>query len=156
MAFPRLNNISFWLLPPALGLLLASSFVEQGCGTGWTVVWVCCLCMVTYGLGNSTLCGKIPLRLGLLIHLERPLFGLWRLIWIATIRVVQMVLMQGYYVRMLSTKGKSACRTNGPEALHQRLNVEHPSSSWFCQWLVGVTDGDGTFSIRTVPRPGPR
>jgi len=111
------------------------------------VVWVCCLCMVTYGLGNSTLCGKIPLRLGLLIHLERPLFGLWRLIWIATIRVVQMVLMQGYYVRMLSTKGKSACRTNGPEALHQRLNVEHPSSSWFCQWLVGVTDGDGTFSI---------
>jgi hypothetical protein len=79
--------------------------------------------------------------------LERPLFGLWRLIWIATIRVVQMVLMQGYYVRMLSTKGQSACRTNGPEALHQRLNVEHPSSSWFCQWLVGVTDGDGTFSI---------
>jgi cytochrome c oxidase subunit 1 len=37
MAFPRLNNISFWLLPPALGLLLASSFVEQGVGTGWTV-----------------------------------------------------------------------------------------------------------------------
>jgi hypothetical protein len=37
MAFPRLNNVSFWLLPPALGLLLASSFVEQGCGTGWTV-----------------------------------------------------------------------------------------------------------------------
>jgi hypothetical protein len=30
MAFPRLNNVSFWLLPPALGLLLASSFVEQG------------------------------------------------------------------------------------------------------------------------------
>ena len=35
--FPRLNNVSFWLLPPALGLLLASSFVEQGAGTGWTV-----------------------------------------------------------------------------------------------------------------------
>lgn len=37
MAFPRLNNISFWLLPPALILLLASSFVENGVGTGWTV-----------------------------------------------------------------------------------------------------------------------
>jgi cytochrome c oxidase subunit 1 len=37
MAFPRLNNISFWLLPPALILLLASSFVENGAGTGWTV-----------------------------------------------------------------------------------------------------------------------
>jgi hypothetical protein len=74
MAFPRLNNISFWLLPPALGLLLASSFVEQGAGTGWTVLWICCLCMVTYGLENSTICGKILLRLGLLIHLEEPGF----------------------------------------------------------------------------------
>jgi len=37
MAFPRLNNVSFWLLPPALVLLVASSLVEQGAGTGWTV-----------------------------------------------------------------------------------------------------------------------
>jgi len=58
-----------------------------------------------------------------------------------------MVLMPGYYVRMLSTRGQSACSTNGSKVLHQRLNVEHPSSFWFCQWLVGVTDGDGTFSI---------
>jgi len=34
MAFPRLNNLSFWLLPPALFLLLLSSFVEPGVGTG--------------------------------------------------------------------------------------------------------------------------
>nr|YP_009369706.1 cytochrome c oxidase subunit I [Pseudophyllus titan]ARO46862.1 cytochrome c oxidase subunit I [Pseudophyllus titan] len=37
MAFPRMNNMSFWLLPPSLTLLLASSFVESGAGTGWTV-----------------------------------------------------------------------------------------------------------------------
>jgi len=37
MAFPRLNNISFWLLPPALFLLLVSSLLESGVGTGWTV-----------------------------------------------------------------------------------------------------------------------
>ncbi len=37
MAFPRLNNISFWILVPAIVLLLASAFVEQGAGTGWTV-----------------------------------------------------------------------------------------------------------------------
>nr|NP_046144.1 cytochrome c oxidase subunit I [Chlamydomonas moewusii]AAC39342.1 cytochrome c oxidase subunit I [Chlamydomonas moewusii]QRM91392.1 cytochrome c oxidase subunit I [Chlamydomonas moewusii] len=36
MAFPRLNNISFWLNPSALGLLLLSTMVEQGAGTGWT------------------------------------------------------------------------------------------------------------------------
>lgn len=37
MAFPRLNNISFWLLVPSLILLVASSLVENGAGTGWTV-----------------------------------------------------------------------------------------------------------------------
>ena len=37
IAFPRLNNIRFWLLPPALFLLLASSITESGAGTGWTV-----------------------------------------------------------------------------------------------------------------------
>jgi len=37
MAFPRLNNISFWLLLPSLTLLFTSSYVEQGAGTAWTV-----------------------------------------------------------------------------------------------------------------------
>ena len=37
MAFPRLNNISFWLLVPSLILLLVGSLAESGAGTGWTV-----------------------------------------------------------------------------------------------------------------------
>nr|YP_009537157.1 cytochrome c oxidase subunit I [Callistoctopus luteus]ATU06696.1 cytochrome c oxidase subunit I [Callistoctopus luteus] len=37
MAFPRMNNMSFWLLPPSLTLLLTSAAVESGVGTGWTV-----------------------------------------------------------------------------------------------------------------------
>nr|WDV10590.1 cytochrome c oxidase subunit I [Bhutanitis thaidina] len=37
MAFPRMNNMSFWLLPPSLTLLISSSIVENGTGTGWTV-----------------------------------------------------------------------------------------------------------------------
>jgi cytochrome c oxidase subunit 1 len=37
MAFPRLNNLSLWLLTPSLVLLLFSSLVETGVGTGWTV-----------------------------------------------------------------------------------------------------------------------
>nr|WRW10890.1 cytochrome c oxidase subunit 1 [Microcosmus sp. z YZ-2024] len=37
MAFPRLNNMSFWFLPPAFFLLLISSLIESGVGTGWTV-----------------------------------------------------------------------------------------------------------------------
>ncbi|HLJ65478.1 MAG TPA: cbb3-type cytochrome c oxidase subunit I, partial [Stellaceae bacterium] len=37
MAFPRTNNISFWLLVPAFLLLVGSSFVGAGAGTGWTL-----------------------------------------------------------------------------------------------------------------------
>jgi heme/copper-type cytochrome/quinol oxidase subunit 1 len=32
-----MNNISFWLLPPALLLLIGSVLCEAGVGTGWTV-----------------------------------------------------------------------------------------------------------------------
>nr|QYC94355.1 cytochrome c oxidase subunit 1 [Oedogonium sp. 244] len=41
MSFPRLNNISFWFMPPSLLLLLLSALVEQGPGTGWTVKRKC-------------------------------------------------------------------------------------------------------------------
>ncbi len=37
MAYPRLNNISFWLLPVSLLLLVFSSCIEGGAGTGWTI-----------------------------------------------------------------------------------------------------------------------
>nr|BAV82643.1 cytochrome c oxidase subunit I [Ancylostoma duodenale] len=37
MSFPRLNNLSFWLLPTAMFLILDSCFVDMGCGTSWTV-----------------------------------------------------------------------------------------------------------------------
>jgi cytochrome c oxidase subunit 1 len=37
MAFPRMNNISFWLLVPAFLMLVASLFVGDGPGAGWTI-----------------------------------------------------------------------------------------------------------------------
>ena len=37
MSYPRLNNISFWLLIPSLGLFLFANTVENGAGTGWTL-----------------------------------------------------------------------------------------------------------------------
>lgn len=37
MAFPRLNNIRFWFLIPALLMLITRRLVEIGAGTGWTV-----------------------------------------------------------------------------------------------------------------------
>lgn len=37
MAFPRLNNLSFWLLPISVIYLVLSFTTEMGAGTGWTV-----------------------------------------------------------------------------------------------------------------------
>ncbi len=37
IAFPRLNNIRFWLLIPSIFFIILSSIVERGVGTGWTV-----------------------------------------------------------------------------------------------------------------------
>lgn len=37
MAFPRMNNISFWLMVPSLLLLILSTHIGTGPGTGWTI-----------------------------------------------------------------------------------------------------------------------
>ena len=37
MAFPRLNNISFWLLIPSFLLFIFAALIENGAGTGWTL-----------------------------------------------------------------------------------------------------------------------
>jgi cytochrome c oxidase subunit 1 len=37
MAYPRLNNISFWLLIPSILLFIAAGNIENGAGTGWTL-----------------------------------------------------------------------------------------------------------------------
>lgn len=35
--FPRLNNLSFWVLPPSVILLTTGMFCEGGRGVGWTL-----------------------------------------------------------------------------------------------------------------------
>ena len=37
MAFPRLNNISYWLLIPSILLFIFANCIENGAGTGWTI-----------------------------------------------------------------------------------------------------------------------
>lgn len=37
IAYPRINNIRFWLLPPSILLLTLGNFINRGAGTGWTV-----------------------------------------------------------------------------------------------------------------------
>nr|YP_009059442.1 cytochrome c oxidase subunit I [Philometroides sanguineus]AIN37103.1 cytochrome c oxidase subunit I [Philometroides sanguineus] len=37
MSFPRLNNISYWLMPTSLVLIVGACLVDSSCGTSWTV-----------------------------------------------------------------------------------------------------------------------
>jgi len=37
IAYPRINNMRFWLLPPSISLLILRNFINDGVGTGWTV-----------------------------------------------------------------------------------------------------------------------
>lgn len=37
IAYPRINNIRFWLLPPSILLLTLGNFINNGVGTGWTI-----------------------------------------------------------------------------------------------------------------------
>lgn len=144
MAFPRLNNISFWLLPPSLILLLLSALVENGAGTGWTV-------KDKLSYNSNVIINKLYLMQ------ETPLslsYGSNYLFYVFN-GVVKMLLTWGQFAWLKFYN-------------HQRLNVEHPSRTicssqtnninltkqtltqnkeLFYQWLVGFTDGDGTFSI---------
>lgn len=131
MAFPRLNNISFWLLPPSLILLVASAFVENGAGTGWTVE----------NGKQSPICKDRAIKHHSMR--ETPQLGEnyssnTNLLWASNELAVKMFLTRGQFAW-----GK----LNYSTLSHQRLNVMQPKNSEFLQWLVGMTDGDGSFSV---------
>ena len=145
MAFPRLNNISFWLLPPSLILLLVSSLVENGAGTGWTV-------RLKLSYYRNIIINKLySMRETLL----RPLRG----------KKSNCSSLENLMVEKLLLKWRLFAWINFFKSnfIYQRLNVEHLISQFstfnvnknslsenkhiFYEWLVGFTDGDGTFSI---------
>ena len=134
MAFPRLNNISFWLNPSALGLLLLSTMVEQGAGTGWTACYIQSL--------NSTRCEDILLLSNITIHLNNAFYDIFVINiadeFVKTFYFSNLITVRQFAWATSNIKHKSYATT-----VHQRLNVEQS----FIEWLVGVIDGDGTFSF---------
>lgn len=185
MAFPRLNNISFWLNPSALGLLLLSTMVEQGAGTGWTACYIQSL--------NSTRCEDLLLLSEITIHLNivfsfnagsrmkfithkltmKPFLNIADVFvkifhfcnnitirqyaWAISIQKQNNISenMTSVFFKtknslgaLLSSKVKVITsirdiKSSYTNVAHQRLKVEQS----FIEWLVGVTDGDGTFSF---------
>lgn len=145
MSFPRINNVAFWLLVPSLLLAVSSTLVDNGPGTGWTVE------------KEEVCCFKIS-------------FDTWKTIYII---ILEYSLIIFNYICLLKysiinyIKSVKKFNTN---SLHvslllinklQRLNmikwikfiryfkINKPNSINFEEWLVGITDGDGTFNVYT-------
>lgn len=156
MAFPRLNNISFWLLPPSLILLVFSACIEGGAGTGWTLKKDRELLR-----GNSGSSKLFSMRGHPVLSF---LFNRTQVVGYSCFNT---------YVRRSITKGQCAWAVRQfSSTAHQRLNKEYPITNTlmhdhsksvnkskynenitnFQQWLVGFTDGDGSFSIIRVKK----
>jgi hypothetical protein len=163
VAFPRLNNISFWLNPPSFVLLLLSTLVEQGPGLGWTAL------MVTEELSlNSTRCGDLLLLNKPTTDLnsaivtktlsvfqqgseKRPVSGVIRtrngsaviVDTFAGVFVKTVYLCNGCFANSVAVRQSAWVYMQKCNYSHQRLNVELS----FVEWFVGVTEGDGCFSF---------
>jgi hypothetical protein len=151
MAFPRLNNISFWMLPPSLMLLVASALVEGGAGTGWTV--------------KDLLSQNGDILFRKLHSMRETSLRCWfnlkpKLLVKKATRSAQTFIMYYYSLGMvhvtmpLTWEQYAWFSFSLLNVSHQRLNVEkHFFSSKFQdihfekQWVVGLTDGDGCFSV---------
>lgn len=144
MVFPRLNNISYWLLIPSLLLFVFSAMIENGAGTGWTL--------------------KVDKEL-FYSDIKKSKFSSMReTLQIILIYIISYVLHYSYlmfyllknnhvmFVKMCKSRRQYAWLKNKRLfSSHQRLNGEHLSKKnnliEFEQWLVGFTDGDGNFHI---------
>ena len=139
MAFPRLNNISFWLLPPSLTLLVGSALVENGAGTGWTV-------------GNMpflSIRNFHPLIIGIKTSLDAGNSSIrnWILVVYNLITTVRMSMTRGQSAWVLKfgiylDSSETTREAFSSLYFNRNSNIQNIE---FEQWLVGVTDGDGTF-----------
>lgn len=158
MSFPRLNNISFWLNPPALALLLLSTLVEQGPGTGWTayehsIKVLSCI--------NLTQCGNLHYFFSAIILVTTCLFLLQKS-YVFSLGSVAVTINSacGLSAGMMKAlcalnAGQSRYFLRASETKRQATNNSLDVSTYslknnkqlFFEWFVGMVDGDGTFSI---------
>lgn len=154
MSFPRMNNISFWLLPPSLILLLLSALVEQGAGTGWTVckMWKNKLSL------NSTRCGKISCLLQnanslistTVVKLKSSVKMVLSLLCYQNKEITRLplisIFLKKYMCHQRLNVGPLVDCSTQTSVNYKSMDVKCRAGS-FNEWLVGFTDGDGTFSM---------
>ena len=140
MAYPRLNNLSFWLLVPSLALLLLSACLEGGAGTGWTLKYK----ELFYGNMKANKLFSMRETLQVIYYFILHVTHYSCLIFFCALTKYIMI-----YVKICGSRRQYAWLKNQQRfSSHQRLNEEHLNNNInFEEWLVGFTDGDGNFLI---------
>lgn len=128
MAFPRLNNISFWILIPATVLLVASLFVEQGAGTGWTLERMVSNLLINLNKEK--------------ISLDAGNSSTWNNLLVINIIAVKMGVTRGQ-----PAWAKYYHKDSPSETTRETFSKD---KIWFEQWLVGIVDGDGSFTFTST------
>lgn len=139
-AFPRINNIAFWFLVPSMLFAVFSCLIDEGPGTGWTIK-------------NKMVCSS------------KMSFDAWKtLILYYNIKILNYISNNLiYFVTMFNIIGQYALFNINFILNNQRLymtklliylnnqkryfKLNKPNSLNIDEWIVGLTDGDGTFNI---------
>lgn len=146
MAFPRLNNVGFWLIVPALVCLVTSTLVEAGAGTGWTVFMICSYKMSLDAwktLYFLSLYNKIYLLKYLIYYNNNNNNN----------KLVKMFNIIGWYASILYYNiynNNMFQRLNVTKLIHLnniKINNIKINNLNINEWLVGITDSNGIFNI---------
>jgi len=139
VAFPRLNNISFWLNPPAFFLLILSTLVEQGAGLGWTAYLKGKLSL------NTTICENFLI---FIINMNVILGQFaWNYYIYYSKDLINVIDHQRLHVVQIQNTTNTTYITNTTNTTCITNNINIPLDMEFIEWFVGFTDGDGTFSF---------
>ena len=143
MAFPRLNNVSFWLLFSSLVLAVSSMIIGEGIGTGWTIE-ISCFKILLHAWTFSkelSLTNITTQIINLTFFLGALLIGFYLTLYMSNQKGCKNFINRGRMSQVEKPSETELYLTRGlkydPKC--KRLNI-----NW---WLVGFTDGDGSFNV---------